>query len=97
MARRCRARADWHSMNEQSVHASTGGPDGRQEPWFSSLMIIDNFDAVSVAAAKLETDSPSCIYGHYPVAVASTLQLVQPDASERTEVAQRLGGVQSQQ
>jgi len=84
-------------MNELSVHASTGGPDGRQEPWFSSLIIVDNFDAVSVAAAKLETDTPSCIYGHCPLAFASTLQLVQPDASKRTEVVQRLGGVQSQQ
>ena len=52
---------------------------------------------MGVAPSKLETNPPRPIYGHSPLARTCTLQLVQPDALERAQVAERLGDVQSQQ
>src|SRR5260370_42661608 len=70
--------------------------DGRRHCSLSP-MIIDDLDLVGVALAKFETNSPSRIHGHRPLAPALTLKLVQADALKRTEVVQSLGYVERQQ
>lgn len=60
-------------------------------------MVVDNLDAKCVAFAKLEADPPAVVDGHRPLVLTIALQLVQPDASKRTEVLQRLRDVQRQQ
>lgn len=60
-------------------------------------MVVDDLNFVSVAPAKLETNTPSCVYTHRPLISALAFQLVQADAFERTKIVQRLGDVKRQE
>lgn len=60
-------------------------------------MVIGNLDLASVTFAKLKTDSPTAVDGHGPLISAIAFQLVQADASRRTNITERLDDIQSQQ
>ena len=60
-------------------------------------MVIDDLDLVGVARPKLEANPPGPVHRHRPLAGPSPLELVQPDALERAQVAERGGGVERQQ
>ena len=58
-------------------------------------MVIGNLDLASVTFAKLKTDSPTAVDGHGPLISAIAFQLVQADASRRTNITERLDDIQS--
>ena len=60
-------------------------------------MVVDYLDVVSVAATKLETNPPGAIDGHRPLIPAGSLELVQTDALEWTQIVQRLSDVEREQ
>jgi hypothetical protein len=62
-----------------------------------SPVVVGDLDFVCVALAEFKADAPSLIDGHRPLVPALTLELVEPDAFERAEIAQRFGNVQRQQ
>src|SRR5690348_7222057 len=63
----------------------------------STSVVIDNFDVVCVALAKLETDAPALVHGHRPLIFSTAFELVETNAPQRAQIAQRLRRVQRQQ
>ena len=62
-----------------------------------SRMVVDDFHVEGIAIMKYKTDAPAAVDRHRPLAGTITLQLVQPNALERTQVPQRPGYVQRSQ
>ena len=61
------------------------------------LMVVDDLHVVGITLAKLEADPPGAVHRHRPLIPACSLELVQADALERTQVAQSLSDVQRQE
>jgi len=60
-------------------------------------VVVDDFDLVSVALAKLKTNTPALVDRHCPLPSAIALKLVQSDTLQRAEIVERFGNVQCQQ
>jgi hypothetical protein len=54
-------------------------------------MVIYDLDVVSVALAKFETNTPAIVDRHRPLPPPIALELMEADALQRTEIAERLG------
>jgi hypothetical protein len=63
----------------------------------SALVIVDDLHVVGVAFPELETNTPTLVDRHRPLSFAVAFELVQPDAPQGAEIAERLGDVQSKQ
>jgi hypothetical protein len=62
-----------------------------------SFVIVDDFDIESVALAKLKANPPALIDCHSPLLLSIALELMEPEASEWTEILKAGRGVQRHQ
>ena len=60
-------------------------------------MVVDDLHVMGVTPAELETYPPGAVHGHRPLIPACSLELVESDTLERTQVAQGLSDVQREQ
>jgi hypothetical protein len=61
-----------------------------------TLVIIDDFDVERIAFAELKANTPAVVDRHRPLLFPFAFQLVQPDASQRTEVLKTFSNIQRQ-
>src|SRR4029077_1102087 len=62
-----------------------------------SLMIVDNLNFKSVAVPEFETDPPSGVHGHRPLAFPPALELVKSKAVQRAQILKPFRDVQCQE
>src|SRR4051812_5224017 len=61
------------------------------------LWVVHELDVVSVALAEFETNAPTVIDRHSPLAPPIALGLVKANAFQWTKIAERLSNVESEQ
>ena len=57
-----------------------------------SLVIVDDLDVVGVAFPERETNTPTCVHGHRPLALPVSLELVQSDALDNDRSSKTANG-----
>src|SRR5450759_2910484 len=59
-----------------------------------TLVVVNDLYVVGVALPEYKANTPTCVHGHRPLTFAVSLELVQSDALEWTQVLQGAGDIQ---